>query len=660
MFYLQSEFKPSPAQKEAVSRLVKHFKAHSQPATLLGVTGSGKTFTMALLIKELSLPTIVISHNKTLAAQLYTELKTFFPENAVCYFVSYYDYYQPEAYIPHTDTYIAKDASINEQIDRLRLQATSSLLSRKDVIIVATVSCIYGIGSPEEWQDQSLKIFKGQIVSPQEISKALAFIQYERNDMELSSGKFRLKGQVLEVFPPYTQEPVRVIWGKDRIDRIYTFDPINFVKKQEIENIVIFPAKFFVTSPIRIEKAIESIKKELKERVKFFKKQKKFLEAERLLQRTRYDLEMLKETGYCHGIENYSRHLSGRLPGEPPYCLINYFPKNFLTIIDESHVTLPQLRGMWAGDFSRKKTLVEFGFRLPSAIDNRPLRFEEFKSLLDKVLFVSATPSEYEKKESKGVVVEQLIRPTGLPDPPVIVRPMKGVADDILKNIQELKKKNHRALIITLTKKMAEDLSSFLLTKGIKSQYIHSDLGTLERIEILKKLRQGVLDCVVGVNLLREGLDLPEVSRVLILDADKEGFLRSKTSIIQIAGRAARNLESKVILYAEKTTPAMKEAIEEMKRRRQIQIEYNRKHKIQPKTIVKKIAENEEFIQKLKGRALKYTYEEVPVTPTPQMIKALEKEMRQAAENLDFEMAIILRDKLKKLKKRTVERGKKN
>ena len=632
--------------------MLKHFETKSHPATLLGVTGSGKTFTMAVLIKELSLPTIVISHNKTLAAQLYTELKTFFPENAVCYFVSYYDYYQPEAYIPQTDTYIAKDASINEQIDRLRLQATSHLLSRKDVIIVATVSCIYGIGSPEEWQEQSLKIFKGQIISPQEVSKALAFIQYERNDMELSSGKFRLKGQVLEVFPPYAQEPVRVIWNKDRVDRIYTFDAINFVKKQEIESIVIFPAKFFVTSPVRLEEAIKSIKEELEERVKFFKREKKFLEAERLLQRTRYDLEMLKETGYCHGIENYSRHLSGRLPGEPPYCLMNYFPKNFLTIIDESHVTVPQLRGMWAGDFSRKKTLVEFGFRLPSAIDNRPLRFEEFKSLLDKVLFVSATPSEYEIKESKGVVVEQLIRPTGLPDPPVIVKPMKGVADDILKNIKELKKKNHRALIVTLTKKMAEDLSSFLLTRGIKSQYIHSDLGTLERIEILKKLRQGVLDCVVGVNLLREGLDLPEVSRVLILDADKEGFLRSKTSIIQIAGRAARNLESKVILYAEKITPAMKEAIEEMKRRRQIQIEYNRKHKIQPKTIVKKIAENEEFIQKLKGSALKYAYEDVPLSPTPQMIKALEEEMRQAAENLDFEMAIILRDKLKKLKKR--------
>jgi len=652
MFHLKSEFKPSPAQKEAVSRLLKHFETKSHPATLLGVTGSGKTFTMAVLIKELSLPTIVISHNKTLAAQLYTELKTFFPENAVCYFVSYYDYYQPEAYIPQTDTYIAKDASINEQIDRLRLQATSHLLSRKDVIIVATVSCIYGIGSPEEWQEQSLKIFKGQIISPQEVSKALAFIQYERNDMELSSGKFRLKGQVLEVFPPYAQEPVRVIWNKDRVDRIYTFDAINFVKKQEIESIVIFPAKFFVTSPVRLEEAIKSIKEELEERVKFFKREKKFLEAERLLQRTRYDLEMLKETGYCHGIENYSRHLSGRLPGEPPYCLMNYFPKNFLTIIDESHVTVPQLRGMWAGDFSRKKTLVEFGFRLPSAIDNRPLRFEEFKSLLDKVLFVSATPSEYEIKESKGVVVEQLIRPTGLPDPPVIVKPMKGVADDILKNIKELKKKNHRALIVTLTKKMAEDLSSFLLTRGLKSQYIHSDLGTLERIEILKKLRQGVLDCVVGVNLLREGLDLPEVSRVLILDADKEGFLRSKTSIIQIAGRAARNLESKVILYAEKITPAMKEAIEEMKRRRQIQIEYNRKHKIQPKTIVKKIAENEEFIQKLKGSALKYAYEDVPLSPTPQMIKALEEEMRQAAENLDFEMAIILRDKLKKLKKR--------
>ncbi|MCD6422624.1 MAG: excinuclease ABC subunit UvrB [Elusimicrobia bacterium] len=652
MFHLKSEFKPSPAQKEAVSRLLKHFETKSHPATLLGVTGSGKTFTMAVLIKELSLPTIVISHNKTLAAQLYTELKTFFPENAVCYFVSYYDYYQPEAYIPQTDTYIAKDASINEQIDRLRLQATSHLLSRKDVIIVATVSCIYGIGSPEEWQEQSLKIFKGQIISPQEVSKALAFIQYERNDMELSSGKFRLKGQVLEVFPPYAQEPVRVIWNKDRVDRIYTFDAINFIKKQEIESIIIFPAKFFVTSPVRLEEAIKSIKEELEERVKFFKREKKFLEAERLLQRTRYDLEMLKETGYCHGIENYSRHLSGRLPGEPPYCLMNYFPKNFLTIIDESHVTVPQLRGMWAGDFSRKKTLVEFGFRLPSAIDNRPLRFEEFKSLLDKVLFVSATPSEYEIKESKGVVVEQLIRPTGLPDPPVIVKHMKGVADDILKNIKELKKKNHRALIVTLTKKMAEDLSSFLLTRGIKSQYIHSDLGTLERIEILKKLRQGVLDCVVGVNLLREGLDLPEVSRVLILDADKEGFLRSKTSIIQIAGRAARNLESKVILYAEKITPAMKEAIEEMKRRRQIQIEYNRKHKIQPKTIVKKIAENEEFIQKLKGSALKYAYEDVPLSPTPQMIKALEEEMRQAAENLDFEMAIILRDKLKKLKKR--------
>ncbi len=647
-FRLKSDYKPSPAQRKAAQKILKGLKNKKHPLTLLGVTGSGKTFTMAEVIEEWGKPTLVISHNKTLAAQLYTEFKSFFPDNAVCYFVSYYDYYQPEAYIPQSDTYIAKDASINDQIDRLRLQATASLLSRKDVIIVATVSCIYGIGSPEDWSEMMANFYVGQVISPAEVCRSLARIQYERNDFDFSSGRFRLKGNVLDIFPPYTRKPVRIVWELSSIKRIYEFEIPSGRKTADMKNVPVYPAKFFITTAPRLKEAIGSIKKELSERVAYFKSAGRFLEAERLLQRTKYDIEMLEETGYCHGIENYSRHLSGRLPGEPPQCLIDYFPKDFLTIIDESHVTIPQLRGMYRGDYSRKKTLVDFGFRLPSAIDNRPLKFSEFEGLVDKLICVSATPADYEVEKSKNFVVEQLIRPTGLTDPEVIVRSQKNAIEDVKKEIEKTKKKNERALVITLTKRMAEDLSFFLISSGIKTQYLHSDIDTLERIRILNDLRKGVIDCVVGVNLLREGLDLPEVSLVAILDADKEGFLRSKTSLIQIAGRCARNVSSKVIFYADILTRSMKEAIDEMKRRRNVQKEYNRRHKITPSTIKKNISVDESLVKKKNsetGRVIAESISEF-AGDREKVIDALKRDLEEAAASLDFELAIVLRDKI--------------
>jgi len=651
VFKLKSDYKLSEAQKKASSKLLQGLKTGKHPVTLLGVTGSGKTFTMAKVIEQLGKPTLVISHNKTLAAQLYTEFKTFFPENAVCYFVSYYDYYQPEAYIPQSDTYIAKDASINEQIDRLRLQATASVLSRRDVIIVATVSCIYGIGSPEDWAGMLVKLSAGDVIAPQEVCRSLAYIQYERNDIDFSPGKFRLKGNVLDLFPSYAQKPFRVFWDGDRISKIYEFDSLTAEKTGGVDFLAVYPAKFFITSPPRLKDAVKNIKAEFKERLGFFKSNGQLLEAERLKQRTDYDLEMLEETGYCHGIENYSRHLSGRLPGEPSQCLIDYFPRDFLTIIDESHVTVPQLRGMWAGDHSRKKTLVDFGFRLPSAIDNRPLRFSEFEGLAGKTAYVSATPADFEIKKSGDFVVEQIIRPTGLVDPEVFIRSMKNAPADLIKEILKLRKKNQRALVITLTKKMAEDLSFYFIKEGIKTTYIHSDIGTLERIKILYDLRRGIFECLVGVNLLREGLDFPEVSLVAILDADKEGFLRSRTSLIQISGRAARNVSSRIIFYADSRTSSMKNAIAEMKRRRRIQEAYNRAHHITPRSIVKKIFLDKTLIKKTKQK----TYETISENldrfagSSSQLLEALKTDLRDAVDNLDFEMAIILRDKIHSL-----------
>lgn len=651
VFKLRSSYKLSPSQRRSVSKLLKGLETKKHPVTLLGVTGSGKTFTMAKVIEKWGKPALVISHNKTLAAQLYTEFKSFFPENAVCYFVSYYDYYQPEAYIPQSDTYIAKDASINEQIDRLRLQATASLLSRRDIIIVATVSCIYGIGSPEDWSGMMLKISTGQIISPAEICRTLAYIQYERNDIDFSAGKFRLKGSTLDIFPSYAQKPFRVFWDEDRISKIYEFDSLTAEKTNDVEFLAVYPAKFFIASPPRVKEAIKKIKIELRERLGFFKSKGRPLEVERLKQRTDYDLEMLEETGYCHGIENYSRHFSGRLPGEPPQCLIDYFPKDFLTIIDESHVTVPQLRGMWAGDHSRKKTLVSFGFRLPSAIDNRPLKFSEFEGLLDKIAYVSATPSDFEIERSGDFVVEQIIRPTGLLDPEVFIRSMKNAPADLIKEIMKLRKRKQRALVITLTKRMAEDLSFYFITEGIKTTYIHSDIGTLERIKILHDLRRGIFDCLVGVNLLREGLDFPEVSLVAILDADKEGFLRSRTSLIQISGRAARNVSSRIIFYADTMTSSMKKAIGEMKRRRRIQRAYNRAHHITPRSIIKKIFLDKTLIKKTKQK----TYETISENldrfagSSSQLLEALKNDLKDAVDNLDFEMAIILRDKIHSL-----------
>ena len=657
---LKSPFKLSPAQSAASEKLLEELKNGAKRLTLMGVTGSGKTFTLARVIEKWNRPVLVISHNKTLAAQLYTELKTFFPENAVCYFVSYYDYYQPEAYIPQSDTYIAKDASINEQIDRLRLQATASLLSRKDVIIVATVSCIYGIGSPDDWSGMLVKLAVGEKTSPFDACKNLASIRYERNSIDFSPGKFRLNGNTLDVFPPYADNPYRIEWNETSIVSIREFDKTSFEKRAELSLLSIYPAKYFVTTENRRQKAVAAIRKELKERIKYFNEHAKPLEAERIKQRTEFDIEMLIETGYCHGIENYSRHFSGRRPGEPPYCLINYFPKDFLTIIDESHVTVPQLRGMWAGDYSRKMSLVDFGFRLPSALDNRPLKFNEFYSILDSVIFSSATPADYEIRES-GIVVEQLIRPTGLVDPQVFVRPMKNAPADIFKEILNLKKRGERALIITLTKRMAEDLSSYFISKGIKTHYLHSDIATLERVSILNDLRKGNIDCIVGVNLLREGIDLPEVSLVAILDTDKEGFLRSRTSLIQISGRAARNVSSRIIFYAESVTGSMKEAMKEMARRRCLQIAYNKKHRITPRSIVKDIFVSASFIKKSKSETYELLKDNLDrfSSSSPQVIKALKKDLKEASDNLDFEMAIILRDKILSLGGKLEYAGKK-
>ena len=650
-FELVSEFKPCGDQPKAIDHLVKSLTSGKKHLTLLGVTGSGKTFTLANTISRINRPTLVVSHNKTLAAQLYSEFKEFFPHNAVEYFVSYYDYYQPEAYIPSTDTYIEKDSSINDRLDRLRLSATTSLMSRADVIIVASVSCIYNLGSPQEYKESLVFFETGQTIPQDELLLSLIKIQYERNDYEFIRGKIRVRGDTVEVFPSYEEKAIRICMSGDKIEKIAEFNPVSGEVISELKRAAIYPAKHFIVSGEHIEEAIKSINKELKGQLDTLKKKNKLLEAQRLQSRTNYDMEMLKEIGYCHGIENYSRHLSGRPAGARPYSLIDYFPDNFITIIDESHVTIPQIRGMYAGDRARKETLVEYGFRLPSCLDNRPLKFDEFNGLVDSVIFVSATPDEYETGLSRNQVIEQIIRPTGLLDPEIIIRPSQGQIEDLIEEISGRARKNERVLVTTLTKRMAEDLTNYLQEKGLKVKYLHSEVQTIERSKILKDLRTKKFDCLVGINLLREGLDLPEVSLVAILDADKEGFLRSATSLIQVSGRAARNINGTVIMYADTITGSMKKAISESRRRRKIQLEFNSLNKITPRSIQKAIKQGiedlykaEEFTQELTGLN-KEKYE------LNKYIAELEYEMELAARNLQFEKAAALRDKIREFKK---------
>lgn len=652
-FKLVSDFKPTGDQPKAIRELVEGIRQGLRFQTLLGVTGSGKTFTMANIIAEVQRPTLVIAHNKTLAAQLCAEFKRFFPYNAVEYFVSYYDYYQPEAYIPESDLYIEKDSSINDEIDRLRHSATQAVMSRRDVIVVASVSCIYGLGTPEDYKRITLAIHRGEEIDREEMLLRLVEMQYERNDFALQRGKFRVRGDSIEIFPIDEEVIYRIeLWG-DEVDRILELDPISGEIRREMDYLYLFPATHYIAPWDKIERAIASIQEELKERVAFFEKQGRFLEAQRLKTRTLHDLEMIREIGYCPGIENYSRHFDGRLPGQPPYTLLDYFPEDFLLFIDESHQTIPQLHSMYEGDKSRKDALVEYGWRLPSAYDNRPLKFSEFEQKINQVIFVSATPGPYELAHSQKIV-EQIIRPTGLVDPQVEVRPTKGQIDDLISEIRERVNRGERVLVTTLTIKMAEDLSEYLAEMGIKVHYLHSEIETLERVGILRDLRLGVYDVVVGINLLREGLDLPEVSLVAILDADKEGFLRSETSLIQMIGRASRHINGKVIMYADTVTESMRKAIEETNRRRMIQMRYNEEHGITPETIKKAVDDilQQKMIQEEKDRlkvredAAKY----VDVNYILSRIVELEREMKRAAGNLEFEKAAQLRDEIKRLK----------
>ena len=652
-FTLVSEYKPQGDQPQAIQELTGGLRRGSRFQTLLGVTGSGKTFTMANVIMNTGLPSLVISHNKTLAAQLYGEFKQFFPENAVEYFISYYDYYQPEAYIPSTDTFIEKDTSINDEIDRLRLRATSSLLEREDVIIVASVSCIYGLGSPKDYRDLLCFLWCGERIERDHILRKLVDIHYCRNDIEFARGTFRVRGDVIEVRPAYEEYAVRIELFGDEIDRITLVNTITGEILEEKERVAIYPAKHFLTTTPQMERAVESIEEELEDRLTELKKQDKLLEAQRLETRTRYDIEMMREIGYCAGIENYSRHISGRKPGERPSCLLDYFPEEFLMFIDESHVTIPQIRGMYAGDRSRKNVLVEHGFRLPSALDNRPLFFSEFESRIHQAVFVSATPSEYELKRCKGVVVEQIIRPTGLMDPKITVRPVEGQIDDLIEEIRVRVEQNERVLVTTLTKRMAEDLTDYLSQMSIRVRYLHSEIDAIERVDILRDLRLAEFDVLVGINLLREGLDLPEVSLVAILDADKEGFLRSETSLVQTAGRAARHMGGEVIMYADRITDSMRRAIEETKRRRKLQQEYNKKHDITPQSIYKSV---EEVLKttavadsKLYSAVKEPKFDSLSALEREERMMAIEREMHQAAERLEFERAAILRDELHRL-----------
>jgi excinuclease ABC subunit B len=650
-FKLVSEFEPKGDQPQAIDALSQGVQEGIPHQVLLGVTGSGKTFTMANVIERVQRPTLVISHNKTLAAQLYGEFKELFPENAVEFFVSYYDYYQPEAYIPSSDTYIEKDTLINDDIDKMRHSATRSLLERDDVIIVASVSCIYGLGSPEAYHGMLLFLEKGMTISREEILSKLVEIQYVRDDLDFHRGTFRVRGDVIEIFPAHEEnKAIRIELFGDEVDALSEIDPLRGKVLQPLDKVPIYPGSHYVTFPDRMKIAIGNIRQELKERVEWFRSQNRLLEAQRLDQRTNFDLEMLQELGYCQGIENYSRHLTGRNPGEPPPNLLDYYPKDYLLFIDESHVTIPQLIGMFRGDRSRKETLVEYGFRLPSALDNRPLMFEEFEERVNQVIYVSATPSEYEMKKSSGSIVEQIIRPTGLSDPVVSVKPAKNQVDDLLEEIRNQVKKKERVLVTTLTKRMAEDLTEYYADLGIRVKYLHSDIDTLDRVEIIRELRLGKFDVLVGINLLREGLDLPEVSLVAILDADKEGFLRSEKSLIQTFGRAARNVSGRVILYADKMTGSMDQAILETDRRRRIQNEYNKVHDITPQTVKKSV-------RNILASIYEADYFTVPAVSDfkegyvvlkdiPKMIEKLKKEMKEAASRLEFERAAELRDKI--------------
>ena len=648
-FELVADFGPAGDQPQAVERLTEGIRAGQKHQTLLGVTGSGKTFTMANVIARVGLPTLVLSHNKTLAAQLYGEFLQFFPRNAVEYFISYYDYYQPEAYLPAQDVYIEKDADINEEIDRLRLRATASLLARDDVVIVASVSCIYNLGSPAEFREFHLFIERGQRLEVDELTRDLAAIRYERDNVEFRPGNFRVRGDVVDVFPAYEDEALRVEFAGDVVENVWRLEPIAARKLQPLERVAIYPAKHFVTARDKMDRALVAIERELEERLAWFRKRDKVVEAQRLETRTRHDVELLREIGYCPGIENYSRQLAARAEGERPYCLLDYFPEKWLCIVDESHVTLPQVRGMYNGDRARKEVLVEHGFRLPSALDNRPLRFDEFEELVPQLVYTSATPGPYELEHSTQVV-EQLIRPTGLVDPPVVVKPAEGQVDALVGELRDVVSRKERALVTTLTKRMAEDLAEYLAGLDFNVKYLHSELDAIERVEVLRDLRLGDIDVVVGINLLREGLDLPEVSLVAILDADKEGFLRDERSIIQTAGRAARHVGGKVVLYADRVTKSIKNAVRESGRRRQAQLEYNREHGIEPRSIVKSV----EAVLATTSVADVGRLEDAPAPEEPADVQAflalLEYEMRRAAEELAFEKAAALRDRIRELR----------
>ena len=656
-FELVSEYAPTGDQPQAIAQLVKGFQEGNQFETLLGVTGSGKTFTMANVIQALNKPTLIIAHNKTLAAQLYSEFKEFFPNNAVEYFVSYYDYYQPEAYVPSTDTYIEKDSSINDEIDKLRHSATAALSERSDVIIVASVSCIYGLGSPIDYKEMVISLRPGMIKDRDEVIHKLIDIQYTRNDMDFKRGSFRVRGDVLEIYPAYSGgDAYRVEFFGDEVDRITEIDTLTGEIKSQLGHIAIFPASHYVIPREKMELAAQNILEELKEQAAWFKSEDKLLEAQRITERTNFDVEMMRETGFCSGIENYSRHLTGAAPGEPPCTLIDYFPDDFLIIVDESHITLPQIRGMYAGDRSRKKTLVEYGFRLPSALDNRPLNFEEFEGKIDQMLFVSATPSDYEEAHEM-MRAEQIIRPTGLLDPPIEVRPVEGQIDDLIGEVNREVEKKGKVLITTLTKRMAEDLTDYMREVGIRVKYLHSDIDTLERAEIIRDMRLDVFDVLVGINLLREGLDIPEISLVAILDADKEGFLRSETSLIQTVGRAARNAEGHVLMYADSMTDSMRAAIEETQRRREIQQAYNEEHNITPTTIKKAVRDLIRISQAAESAAADRAKdpESMDERELKQLAKELTKKMHQAAAELNFEEAAVLRDQMVEIKKLLLE-----
>ena len=656
-FELVSEYKPTGDQPEAIKELVEGFKEGNQCQTLLGVTGSGKTFTMANVIQQLNKPTLIIAHNKTLAAQLYGEFKEFFPNNAVEYFVSYYDYYQPEAYVPSTDTYIAKDSAINEEIDKLRLSATAALSERKDVIIVSSVSCIYGIGSPKDYQNMMISLRPGMEKDRDEVLRSLIDMQYDRNDMDFHRGTFRVRGDVVEIIPAYESDvAIRVEFFGDEIDRITEVDVLTGEIRRELNHIALYPASHYVVPMERILEASKAIEKEMEEQVAYFKSEDKLLEAQRISERTNFDLEMMKETGFCSGIENYSRHLAGLKPGEPPYTLMDYFGDDYLIMIDESHITVPQVRGMYFGDQSRKSTLVDYGFRLPSAKDNRPLNFEEFEERIDQVLFVSATPGQYEK-DHELLRAEQIIRPTGLLDPYVEVRPVEGQIDDLVGEVNKEVEKHNKILVTTLTKRMAEELTDYMKDLDIRVKYLHSDIDTLERSEIIRDMRLDVFDVLVGINLLREGLDIPEISLVAILDADKEGFLRSETSLIQTIGRAARNAEGHVIMYADVITDSMRRAIDETLRRRELQEAYNKEHGITPKTIKKAVRDLISISKEVAKtqKKLEKDMESMSRKELEELIGKVQKQMKAAAADLNFEMAAELRDQMIELKKNLEE-----